>query len=85
MVLVLTLHQLSAINCAACKRSAFASTSLAAADDVSTFFFYFFEDVVYQLGATQVFTFVMAPMSTGSTKNVVLGDTNSKLDIFRTI
>jgi hypothetical protein len=39
MVLVLTLHQPSAVNCAARKRSAM--TSIAAADDVSTFLFSF--------------------------------------------
>jgi hypothetical protein len=79
MVLVL-LRQLSAINCPACKRPALAMTSLAAVDD-------FFKDVVYQLCATQVFKFVMTPMSTGCTRNVVLGDilVNSKLDIFRRI
>jgi hypothetical protein len=40
MVLVLTLCQLSAINCVACKRSTLAMTSLAVGDDVSKFIFY---------------------------------------------
>jgi hypothetical protein len=38
MVLVLTLCQLSAINCTACKGSVIALTSLAVEDDVSSFF-----------------------------------------------
>jgi hypothetical protein len=60
MVLVLTLHQLSTINCAAYKKSALAMTSLAASDDDVSTFFFFFKDVVYQRCATQVFKFAVS-------------------------
>jgi hypothetical protein len=53
MGLVFTFHQLSAIKCADCKRSTLAMTSLAVEDDISTFIFNCFKDVVYQLYATQ--------------------------------
>jgi hypothetical protein len=64
MVLAPTLHQLSSL----------AIISFTAADDVSTFLFNFFKDVVYQLCATQVFKFVMTPKSTGCIRNVVQED-----------
>jgi hypothetical protein len=57
-------------------------TSLAAEDEVSTFFNWF-KVAVYQLCTTYVFKFVVTLMTTGCTWDGVLGDRNSKLDIFK--
>jgi hypothetical protein len=82
MVLVLTLHRLSAINCTACT-SILALTSLAADDDVSNLLELLQGWSLPTLHNIRSFKFFMIPMSTVCTRDVVLGDRNSNWIFFK--